>query len=396
MSGIPPLYSRLFTEPEEIRAFTDSYFNNSRACVEADGESQVKYATFIRTPSMFAPEMAIGYMKEVARKGGFEIAFETPHAVGDIVPAGQAQFYMSGPLSHLLPTETFLNQKVGATSVAAFNAFNGCKHLPNVPFIAMGARHCVGEQMQEMMDYAASVGGNAARAQFNAKGFINGASDATAHFFNQENGAGTTPHVLFGYYGGSALKTAQRYKQHCPDKRFTFLVDFKGQEITDAIELCTNFPKEAYEGTLGARLDTHGGRYLEGLDHEKSMAVIQENCPDLMKQNWSEDDLKIIYGRGVSVAAVWYFNNEVAKAGFPNMQVLGSSGFNERKCEIMGLANAPLDGVGTGSYIPKDFHATYATSDVFEYDGERRIKVGREYLADEYYKLKQAQELRPL
>ena len=50
----------------------------------------------------------------------------------------------------------------------------------------------------------------------------------------------------------------------------------------------------------------------------------------------------------------------------------------------MSMANAPLNGVGTGSYIPKDFHKTYATADIIAYDHDTRIKVGREYLAERY------------
>ena len=36
--------------------------------------------------------------------------------------------------------------------------------------------------------------------------------------------------------------------------------------------------------------------------------------------------------------------------------------------------------VGTGSFIPEDWHETYATADIIEYDGQARVKVGREFL----------------
>ena len=41
---------------------------------------------------------------------------------------------------------------------------------------------------------------------------------------------------------------------------------------------------------------------------------------------------------------------------------------------------APIDVVGTGSFIPDDWHETYATADIVAYDGEARVKVGREFL----------------
>jgi len=36
--------------------------------------------------------------------------------------------------------------------------------------------------------------------------------------------------------------------------------------------------------------------------------------------------------------------------------------------------------VGTGSFIPTDWHETYATADIVAYDGVAQVKVGREFL----------------
>jgi nicotinate phosphoribosyltransferase len=46
----------------------------------------------------------------------------------------------------------------------------------------------------------------------------------------------------------------------------------------------------------------------------------------------------------------------------------------------MADAHAPIDLVGTGSYIPDSWSETYATADIVEYDGHPRVKVGREFL----------------
>jgi nicotinate phosphoribosyltransferase len=48
--------------------------------------------------------------------------------------------------------------------------------------------------MQEMMAYAASVGGAAARRE-GAKGFIGNANDGTAHWYGEKAGRGTMPHA---------------------------------------------------------------------------------------------------------------------------------------------------------------------------------------------------------
>jgi nicotinate phosphoribosyltransferase len=43
-------------------------------------------------------------------------------------------------------------------------------------------------------------------------------------------------------------------------------------------------------------------------------------------------------------------------------------------------ARAPLDVVGTGSFIPENFPDTFATADIFMYEDKPGIKLGREKL----------------
>jgi nicotinate phosphoribosyltransferase len=47
---------------------------------------------------------------------------------------------------------------------------------------------------------------------------------------------------------------------------------------------------------------------------------------------------------------------------------------------VMAEARAPVDVVGTGSFIPDIWSETYATADIVEYDGTPRVKLGREFL----------------
>jgi nicotinate phosphoribosyltransferase len=49
----------------------------------------------------------------------------------------------------------------------------------------------------------------------------------------------------------------------------------------------------------------------------------------------------------------------------------------------MGAAKAPLNMVGTGSFLPATLTETYATADIIRYDGVRRVKVGREFLHED-------------
>ena len=46
----------------------------------------------------------------------------------------------------------------------------------------------------------------------------------------------------------------------------------------------------------------------------------------------------------------------------------------------MADVGAPIDVVGTGSFLPETWAETFATADIVAYDGEAQVKVGREFL----------------
>jgi nicotinate phosphoribosyltransferase len=46
----------------------------------------------------------------------------------------------------------------------------------------------------------------------------------------------------------------------------------------------------------------------------------------------------------------------------------------------MAIAEAPIEVIGTGSYLPELWSETYATADIVAYDGKPMVKAGREFL----------------
>jgi nicotinate phosphoribosyltransferase len=158
------------------------------------------------------------------------------------------------------------------------------------------------------------------------------------------------------------------------------LVDYFGQEVTDTLAVCHRFPELAAEGRLAVRLDTHGGRFLEGLDPAESYAVLERHAPNAIRRYRSDSELRHLVGTGVSAAAIWRVREALNAAGFPKVRIVASSGFSVGKCRVMNEAHAPVDVVGTGSFIPDIWSETYATADIVEYDGTPRVKVGREFL----------------
>ena len=71
---------------------------------------------------------------------------------------------------------------------------------------------------------------------------------------------------------------------------------------------------------------------------------------------------------------------QLDRAGFEKVKIVASSGFGPDKCRVFSLAKTPLDIIGTGSFLPEKWSETYATADIIEYDGVKRVKVGREFL----------------
>ena len=362
----------------DIAARTDSYFNRTKAIVARFGDKRVTYALFLRRPVICAPRLMLDWLKTAATLRETQIDIDLIYQEGDWVGAGEPIVYLTGGMVHLSDLETILLQKIGPACVAAHNAYQMALSLPSVSFLAMEARHCAGAEMQDMMSYAASVGSSAARRE-GAKGFIGNANDGTAHWFGTSKGFGTMPHSLIGY-AGSTVRAAEMFRETFPDEAMTVLVDYFGREVTDALAVCARFPDVAAAGALSFRLDTHGGRFLEGLDPAESYAVLERYAPGAIRRYRSDSELRALVGTGVSAAAIWRMREALDQAGFDKVRIVASSGFGVEKCRVMADAKAPIDVVGTGSFIPDSWHETYATADIVEYDGVPMVKIGREFL----------------
>lgn len=362
----------------DIAARTDSYFNRTKTIVSRFGDKTVTYAIFLRRPVICAPALMLNWLRNAAELRATKIDIDLIYQEGDWVGAGEPIVYLTGSMAHLSDLETILLQKIGPACVAAHNAYQMALSLPNVDFLAMEARHCAGAEMQEIMSYAASVGGNAAKRE-GAKGFIGNANDGTAHWFGAASGLGTMPHSLIGY-AGSTVRAAEMFRETFPHERMTVLVDYFGREITDALAVCARFPGVAAAGDLSFRLDTHGGRFLEGLDPAESYAVLERHAPGAIRRYRSDAELRFLVGTGVSAAAIWRMREALDSAGYGKVRIVASSGFGVEKCRVMADAKAPIDVVGTGSFIPDSWHETYATADIVEYDGVPMVKIGREFL----------------
>ena len=365
--------------PNQLPSVTDTYFLRTRDIVSSFGDTEVTYAIFMRRPVISALNPALEWLQAIVKKRNSSVNVNRCFNEGEDVGAGEPMVYLSGSFLTLVDLETALLQKIGATCVAAYNAKSMVESLRNTSFLAMDARHCAGTDMADLMAYGASVGSKRVKSEGDAIGFIGCATDRTAHMFEITSGMGTMPHALVGY-AGSTLKAAQMFNSTWPNHPLTVLIDYFGKEITDGLMVCRAFKNLAKEGTLSLRLDTHGGRYIEGLDVAGSYAVLERNVPEAIRGYRTEQELRYLIGTGVSAAAVWHLREMLDSSGFENVKIVASSSFGPEKCKVFSLANVPVDVIGTGSYLPSRWSETYATADIISYGGKSQVKLGREFL----------------
>lgn len=383
-----------------LELITDKYFSYSRQVAEKFGEKEVVYAVFMRRRVISACEPAIRLIKRLVPEARVKRFYEE----GEIVPSEVKLFEVTGPYSKLSEVETVMLQKVGIPCVSANNAYEMCRSLPSAAFMDMHARHGAGLEMNLLAAYGASVGSDTAKKKdSDIKGFVGSSQDLTAELFGSESGMGTMPHALIGYADGDVLAATKMFVETVVDAPVVVsLVDYAGMEVTDAVKCARWFYEEAKLDTkgkkFGIRLDTHGGRFAEGLDYERSVEVVGDWLGVSGEYNIAEQVLgmrafqldtnntivdqvrSILFGKGVSVASVINVRRALDDAGFKDAQIVASSGFDAQKCMVMGAANAPIDVVGTGSYLPATLTETYSTADIISYDGVARTKVGREHL----------------
>ena len=385
-----------------IASQTDKYFTNTSRIVAAHGDAEVTFAIFMRRRVVAALEPTIRLVKRFVPEARTKRFYQE----GDIVPSESKMLEITGSMARLSEIETLLLQKTGFPCVSANNAYEMCRAMPGAGFMDMHARHGSGAEMNILAAYGAAVGSMAARrADPSVKGFVGSSQDLTAPFFGSPNGVGTMPHALVGYAGGDVLAAMKLFARTIPEaKTLVALVDYTGEEVTDSLRCARWFYDEERlqdrGKSFGIRLDTHGGRFAEGLDYEKSVdtvgywlgvhgeyniveQVLGGRAFQLDPNNILVDKVRrILFGKGVSVAAIIHVRRALDGAGFKTATIVGSSGFDSQKCQIMGAARAPLDMVGTGSFLPATLTETYATADIIAYDGVRRVKVGREFLFD--------------
>ncbi|HUA05960.1 MAG TPA: quinolinate phosphoribosyl transferase [Solirubrobacteraceae bacterium] len=182
-------------------------------------------------------------------------------------------------------------------------------------------------------------------------GAIGVSTDAQASWWGGR-GIGTVPHGLIAAYGGDTVKAAAVFAdRYHGEMNITVLVDFENDSVRTAIEVA---------GALGPKL----------------WGVRLDTSEDLVDRSLF-GEMGGFKPTGVNPRLVENVRSALDGAGYPDVRIVASGGFNAERIREFEAAGVPVDAYGVGSSLIRgdnDF-----TADIVCVDGRPCAKVGRRY-----------------
>ena len=165
-------------------------------------------------------------------------------------------------------------------------------------------------------------------------------------------GLGTVPHAAIAAYGGDTVLAARKFADHIPDSvPLVVLVDFDNDSVGAAVDVARALGSRLY----GVRLDTSG-------------TLVDKSVVPSMG---SFDP------RGVNAQLVENVRNALDDAGFENVRIVVSGGFNESKIRTFESEGLPVAAYGIGSSLVANDGSFDFTADIVMNEGRPAAKVGR-------------------
>jgi len=182
-------------------------------------------------------------------------------------------------------------------------------------------------------------------------GAIGVSTDAQASWWGGR-GIGTVPHGLIAAYGGDTVRAAKVFAQRFREEmNITVLVDFENDSLRTALEVADALGPQLW----GVRLDT---------------------SEDLVDRSlW--DELGGFRPTGVNPRLVEKVRRGLDRAGYQDVRIVASGGFNSRRISEFEAAGVPVDAYGVGSSLIRGDNDY--TADVVMLEGRPCAKEGRGY-----------------
>jgi nicotinate phosphoribosyltransferase len=324
MLRVERLDPAIFNLPvEKMRAgyYSDTYFNRAREILRRDGRrSRVRMQVFQRNRSVLCGiDEALAIVRlcagEVNEDGSWRGGWDdlTVRALhdGDEVSPYETVLTIEGDYSLFAHLETpFLGALSRRTRIATnareiVTAANG----KDVLFFPARFDH---HQMQTGDGYAAYI-----------SGALGVSTDANAEWWGSR-GMGTVPHALIAAYGGDTVLATQKFAQYiAPDVHVISLVDFDNDCVATSVAVARALGKRLW----GVRLDTSGTLVDTSL--------------------WSQ--MGTFVPTGVVPQLVRNVREALDAAGFPDVKIVASGGFDAQKIATFEEEDVPVDAYAVGS-----------------------------------------------
>ncbi len=332
---------------------SDEYFNRSAAIVTDTPlfSKRVRYCVFARQGGIVCGlNRAVTWIDEQC------LGPVTIRAIsdGERFEANGAVLVIEGLFGELVNLETTYLGML-AFSGSATEMHRIVSAAGDVPVIDMSPRHYPYEIIEQIA-YAAAIGGARGTSTRAGHRYVirwlgtgDGehirVGDRPPHDYRLY---GSIPHCLNAVFGGSSVASAKAYLQRFPDVPLTVLIDFEGRELDVCREAAQAFGKQLQ----AVRVDTHGGRIHQGGHARPEAAMVRritERAGDSPEVHRALE--RFGFGAGVTIEAVYNVRAALDESGAKPTRILVSSGFTAEKVAAFRICRAPIDAIGTGSWV---------------------------------------------
>ena len=356
----------------------DEYFNRALKKVEGTprADRPVCYAIFARTGGVLCGVTDVLGLINARCTGPVTVRGKRD---GDRFGPREIIMTIEGRFADLVVLETeylgMLSLTGAATNMAAIVEAAGETRI-----IDMAARHYPPE-MSEYIGVAAAVGGAAgtctrightgAHERFGVGEGLIQVGGGPARRFELY---GSIPHALNAVFEGSSIESAAAYHERHPDIPLSVLIDFEGRERDIVAEAVRRFGPDLY----AVRLDTPASRVHQGGHETPNRAMEMRILAGARDRGAAQAALdRYGFGPGVTIEMVFNIRDLLNQLGARSTQIIASSGFDLEKVKAFKACGAPVDAIGTGSWVG----FTFFTSDIIRVQENgtwvERCKAGR-------------------
>jgi nicotinate phosphoribosyltransferase len=326
--------------------YSDAYFVHTKALLEGEGlRPRVTMQVFQKQDSLLGGiDEAIAILKMCAgrqQRGEWTAGWDelNVHALyeGDRIAPYETVLMIEGDYSLFAHLETVYLGVMARRSLIMRNVAEVVEAASGKPIFYFPARH----------DHWLVQTGDGWAAH--VAGAIGVSTDAQASWWGG-TGIGTVPHGLIAAYGGDTVKAALMFAERFHEQmNITVLVDFENDSVRTALEVAQALGPKLW----GVRLDTS--------EQLVDRALLEE--------------MGGFTPTGVNPRLVEKVRCALDAAGFKNVRIVASGGFNAARIKEFEAAAVPVDAYGVGSSLLRgqnDF-----TADIVIVEGRPCSKVGR-------------------